>query len=236
MTKPDDIRRLEYEYARRSKNASISQKYAVTNRAYRFLLKRRISEISKFFNENNLSRISGKRILEIGCGSGDAFNDLSQLGAEEVNYFGVDLLMDRLEDAKVLFPSANFICCDARNLPFANNQFEICCQFTAFSSILDSDIKNQMADEMLRLVKAEGFILWYDFIWNPFNKQTKGIRLREICRLFSNCEIHHHRITLAPPLTKLFILLSQDLCEFLEKVRILNSHILALIRVKKTAA
>jgi hypothetical protein len=72
-------------------------------------------------------------------------------------------------------------------------------QSTVFSSILDSDMKRKVASEMVRVLKPDGLIIWYDcFVSNPRNKDVKGITKNEIHQLFPGCQIDLRRVTLAP--------------------------------------
>lgn len=53
-------------------------------------------------------------------------------------------------------------------------------QFTMFTSILDDTMKRNIAKEMLRVLKPEGIILWYDYyISKPTNPDTKGVSKRD---------------------------------------------------------
>ena len=78
----------------------------------------------------------------------------------------------------------------------------------------------------------------YDFRLNPTNPHTRGIRPAETCpeqgrrirRLFPNCAIELHKITLAPPLTRLVVKVSWMPALFLESLKVFNTHYLALIR------
>ncbi len=51
-----------------------------------------------------------KSILELGCSDGNFAELLNKKGI--VNYKGVDILKDRISEAKAKFPGMNFICCD----------------------------------------------------------------------------------------------------------------------------
>ena len=54
---------------------------------------------------------------------------------------------------------------------------------------------------MIRVVKNEGMILWYDYhVNNPWNPDVRGVKKQEILRLFPSCQIRVQRTTLAPPL------------------------------------
>jgi hypothetical protein len=104
-------------------------------------------------------------------------------------------------------------------------------QSTVFTSILEAAMKQVVAGEMLRVLKPQGFILWYDYHCNnPWNKDVQGIKKREIHELFPGCRIELQQITLVPPLTRLLAPYSFQICALLEKLRILNTHYLGVIR------
>jgi len=106
-------------------------------------------------------------------------------------------------------------------------------QSTVFSSILDNQLQSQIAREMLRMLKPQGAILWYDFfVDNPKNPSVRGVGARQIRVLFPDCEFTFRRVTLAPPLARALAWHSWLFCEFLASLRILNTHYLVLIRPK----
>jgi hypothetical protein len=79
-------------------------------------------------------------------------------------------------------------------------------------------------------VRPDGLVLWYDFRFNPTNRQTRGVPAAEIRRLFPNCRIAIERLTLAPPLARWLAPVSPLTCGLLERLRIFNTHCLAAIR------
>ena len=79
---------------------------------------------------------------------------------------------------------------------------------------------------VLKVLRRHG----YDFWLNPTNPQTRGIRPKEIRRLFPNCRYEFHRITLAPPLARRIVPISWLLAATLEKLWVLNTHYLVAIR------
>ncbi|NSW84042.1 MAG: hypothetical protein HPY90_12355 [Syntrophothermus sp.] len=85
-------------------------------------------------------------------------------------------------------------------------------QFTVFSSILDEGTKSRIAAEMLRVLRKDGLIIWYDYWINPVNRDAKGVTGREIKNMFPNCKIRFRRITLAPPLVRILAPFSWGLC------------------------
>lgn len=95
--------------------------------------------------------------------------DFIKWGARPENVTGIDLLSDRVIRARRLCPPAVHIqCASAAELPFSHESFDLVLQATVFTSILDPNLKRRVATEMMRVVKAEGFILWYDYhVNNP---------------------------------------------------------------------
>jgi SAM-dependent methyltransferase len=152
-------------------------------------------------------------------------------GARPENLYGIDLLPDRIEEAKRLSPNIKFTCGNAEDLPYEDNFFDMTLCFTVFSSILDRIMRQNIAREMLRALKPEGMVLWYDYhVNNPKTPDVRGVKKREIHELFPDCEIHLRRITLAPPIARALAPFSTVLCQLLEKIPLLRTHYLGVIR------
>ena len=69
------------------------------------------------------------RILDIGCGTGQSRQLYTEYAA---SYTGIDLSEAALAKARSQFPDDEWLCCDARELPFESNSFDL----VAFSSVL----------------------------------------------------------------------------------------------------
>ena len=116
-------------------------------------------------------------------------------------------------------------------MPFEDSSFDVVAQFTVFSSVLDVDMKKVLASEMLRVLKDEGRILWYDFyVNNPRNHDTRGIRKLEIARLFPDCCIELTKVSLLPPLSRVLAPWTWLGCYALEQLQVFNTHYLGTIR------
>jgi hypothetical protein len=84
---------------------------------------------------------------------------------------------------------------------------------------------------MLRVVKPRGVILWYDYhVNNPWNPDVRGVKKQEIRHLFPGCRVDLQRLTLAPPLARRLAPYSFLLCCLLEKIPLLCTHYLGVIR------
>ena len=124
-------------------------------------------------------------------------------------------------------------CQNAANFPFSGATFNLVVQITAFSSVLDPELKRQMAREMLRVLKPDGAILWHDFFLNnPQNPDVRGVGRKEIRKLFPNCEVVLRGVTLAPPLLRRIAPRFWLLCHLLTEIGIFNAPYLGLIHKK----
>lgn len=224
-----DLDRLRTEYARRRHSAADRTLYSVFNSSYLFALQQRQRATLQMLQQHGITSLGGRRILEVGCGSGGVLLEYLTYGAQVSSLMGIDLLPDRLVDGNQRLPRVSFACADGQKLPLPSAHFDLILQYTAFSSILDPQIKANMAGEMLRVLHPQGCILWYDFWFNPKNPQTQGIRPAEIRTLFPHCRFQFRRVTLAPPIARRLVKHSWMLAILLENLRILNTHYLASI-------
>jgi SAM-dependent methyltransferase len=178
------------------------------------------------------SAINDLKVLEVGCGSGGWLRTFVQWGFDPEKLFGVELLVDRVQEArKLCAPLVTVKQGNASRLDFADDAFDIVLQSTVFTSILSLDLRRAVAAEMLRVTKPRGFVLWYDFhVNNPRNPDVRGIGKREIRQLFPHCDARFEPITLAPPLARRLAPFSFALCRLLEAVPLSCTHYLAVIR------
>jgi SAM-dependent methyltransferase len=191
-------------------------------------LERRIIET---FRCNGFYPLRGKKVLEVGCGTGWALRELLALGARPENLAGVDLLDHAVEEAERLSPKMDLRCVNAENLPFPDRAFDMVMQLTTFTSILDHGVKKRVAGEMLRVLSHSGIVLWYDyFVSKPTNPDVKGIGRREILRLFPDCSFDFRKVTLAPPITRAVAPHSFLLCYLLDKIAWLRTHYLVVVK------
>jgi ubiquinone/menaquinone biosynthesis C-methylase UbiE len=225
-----EIERIKEVYLKR-KVKDQSGVYSFFNKAHVFMIQRRDSEMLNMLRDRRISGLEDKRILDVGCGTGGELRNLLRYGAKPENLFGIDLLEDRINVAARLSPNIQFRCCNAESVPFKDNSFDIVTQFTAFTSILDKQMKKNVAGEMLRVLSPGGMILWYDYHRsNPKNRDTKGVKREEIQELFPNCYIYLKNITLAPPIVRALAPYSIILCHLLEKIPLLCTHYLGIFR------
>jgi ubiquinone/menaquinone biosynthesis C-methylase UbiE len=224
--------RIQEAYARRRTGAL----YSRFNRAYLFMVQEREQRLLRLLAQYGFAELSRKKLLEIGCGTGDLLRDFIKWGARPEHLFGVELIADRVVEAKNVCPQGiTIIRRNAASLDFPDEFFDLVLQSTVFTSVLDPDTKQQIAAEMCRVLRPNGLILWYDYhMNNPRNPDVRGVKLREIKSLFPNCEIRMKRITLAPPIARGVAPYSWLVCYLLSQIPWLCSHYLGVIKKKNS--
>ncbi|MHB8132781.1 MAG: class I SAM-dependent methyltransferase [Anaerolineaceae bacterium] len=230
MTESDDITRLREEYKNRDIRYSSLNNYSLIKPSNLFIYQQRQRIFLKDLNENIIKPFHERSILELGCGNGFILHELEFYGFSPNKIFGVDLMFPRLKQAHQNMTNSSLVNSNGQLLPFKDSHFDMSLQFTAFSSILNFKVKQDMAREILRTINNDGTIFWYDFWVNPINKRTKGIKPKEIFELFPNCQISMKKITLAPPIARIIVPISWAFALFLESIKIFNSHYLAVIK------
>jgi ubiquinone/menaquinone biosynthesis C-methylase UbiE len=226
--------RVRSAYARRDVRRD-QKTYSYFNVGNLFIIQERERRLLALLARHGYSDLSERSILEVGCGSGFWMRQFIHWGAKPENIAGVDLRPECITKARHLCPAGvKLDCLNAMQLPYGPGAFDLVMQSTTFSSILDSDTREQVAAEMLRVVKHSGAILWYDFfVNNPANHDVRAVRKEEIDRLFPGCKVFTERVTLAPPLARRLARFSWSLCQALVGLRILNTHYVALIRARR---
>jgi SAM-dependent methyltransferase len=225
-----ELERIRREYLNREQRFGESDLYSLFNPSHLFSTHQRQRVALTTLRNNGIADLSNQVLFEMGCGRGRVLAEFLNFGASPRNIYGMDLLVDRLVDAHEQLSASHFVNADGQSIPYPSRSFDVVLQYTALSSILDPQIRQRVAQEMLRILKPNGMILSYDFWLNPTNPQTRGIRPAEIKRLFPNCHYEFHRITLAPPITRKLAPISWGLCLFLESLKIFNTHYLVAIR------
>lgn len=145
-----------------------------------------------------------QRILDLGCGRGELLRRLREWGAAPRNLHGVDLLPDRIAEARELEPSIHFTVGSGWELPFEDNQMDAVFATVVLSSVTDPTGRLDLAREMARVLAPGGALLVYDFrVSHPRNPDTVGISGKELGRLFGGLDlVERHTLTLAPPIAR----------------------------------
>jgi colanic acid biosynthesis glycosyl transferase WcaI len=224
-----ELDRIRNAYARRE-NRQTARRYSHSDPSHALRTDELKDRVIQVFRHKIPTPLADCRILDVGCGQGNWLRSLHEMGATPANLTGVDLLPERVNEArKLCSPLTSLQICDASSLPFTDGSFDAALAFTVFSSILDSALKSAVAAEILRVLRPGGLILWHDFHTNnPRNADVRRITRKEIATLFPGCRIKLDPITLAPPLSRL-IAASPTLHGQLSRLPFLCTHDFGLI-------
>ncbi len=227
-----DTIRIAAEYERRERELPTNF-YSWGDPANLMLHQDAVEGCIQMLDRASLFPLRGQRVADIGCGAGTWLLEFMQWGADPEALCGIDLSSDRIATAHRRIPQADLRAGSASELPWPDRYFDLVSQFTVFTSVLDADLKQAMAKEMLRVLKPDGCILWFDFrVNNPKNPHVKGITAAEIRSLFEGCNTEIGSVLLAPPIARHVAAWSKPLAELLKAVPLLRTHYVGLIRKK----
>ena len=180
---------------------------------------------------NNKNFSKRNEILDFGCGEGFIMEQLVNWGADRNQLTGVDISEKRIKKAKSRFESLRFLHVKDK-IPVSDDKFTIIVISTVFSSIIGTSNRVFWAQEIDRVLKKDGSIIFYDMKGNnPFNSKTKKISKKELQHLFKNYSIKTKSLTVLPQLSRIISLVSPNIYPFLTKLRFLHTHYISeLIR------
>ncbi|MEY2524590.1 MAG: hypothetical protein QOJ66_3155 [Ilumatobacteraceae bacterium] len=162
-------------------------------------------------------------VLDLGCGSLSVLPD-SILVETRV---GLDLLIGRLTDLSTDTPAVNG---DGAHLPFPDATFDVVVLSTMMSSVLDDRIRRLVADEVVRVLRTGGAMLWYDMrMPNPFNEATRAIGRPELGRLFPTLTGEIRSLTVVPLVARRLGRFGHRGYALLRRLPVLRSHLAACL-------
>jgi SAM-dependent methyltransferase len=150
-----ELDRIRAEY--RARDAAAASPYRWDNPGYLAFMQALERALLRALADAGVE-LKGARVLDVGCGSGYYLHRLREYGAGECH--GIDLLEERIEEARRRYPALELHVGSASELPFEDGEFDLVTQFTCLSSILDDEVRLAAAREMRRV--ASGWILSLD--------------------------------------------------------------------------
>jgi ubiquinone/menaquinone biosynthesis C-methylase UbiE len=179
------------------------KKWSRGNRGNQAMTRERHEVLLELLRDHGQWPLTGRKILDVGCGGGELLAFFRANGASDSGLFGVDLLPARIEAAQRLLPSARLSVGNGESLDFPDASFDLVTLFVVFSSILSSQMTRQLAREIARLVRPGGAIVIYEFrVPSPLNRHTRAVRRAEVRRLLPEFELHSRSLTVVPPLAR----------------------------------
>lgn len=225
-----ELERIRAAY--RERDAGTDSPYRWDNPGYVTYMQQVERALLRALSDSGLSLV-GRRVLDVGCGSGYFLNRLHEYGAGEC--YGIDLMENRVAEGQERYPALQLRVGSATDLPFADGEFDLVTQFTCLSSIVDAEVRLVAAREMRRAAQG-GWVMSLDMRGMlPFalrrrgSTPTVGLDEGELRRLFGKPALLR-RVALAFDLVQLtgrHALLSTALAALPP----LRSHLLGLWQV-----
>ena len=187
---------------------------------------REIIDCISDFLKREFKHYANLELLEIGAGNGTNADFFINMGFTKANISFNELLPERINAIKTNYPQNKIFEGNAIDIDF-DKQYDVIFQSTVFTSILNQNDRDKLGQKMLGLLKQNGVIIWYDFIYNnPKNKNVRKVSVNELKKIFYNSSaFYYKKITLAPPI-------GRKVGSFykLFNINILRTHILAIIK------
>ena len=109
--------------------------YSWVSPGHLFWMQERERQMLALLKRNGSASLAAKHILEIGCGTGYWLRQFINWGAQPQNIIGVDLLFDRVAEARRFCPETMRIeCANAAKLEFPDSTFDLVLQSTSLCS------------------------------------------------------------------------------------------------------
>ncbi|MSQ62210.1 MAG: class I SAM-dependent methyltransferase [Dehalococcoidia bacterium] len=227
----DEASRLRDVYARRAAEGRDGVgRYSPFDVANLYLIQRLEADVLALLRAEGVTSFADLQVLDVGCGTGTWLRRFALHGAAQQRLAGIDLRGDAIEQARALGLGMDLRVGNAAAMPWEDGSFDLVCQFTAFSSVLDAATREGMAAEMRRVLTPGGLILWYDMVMNPTNRNVIGLGRGDVRALFPGATIRFRRVTLAPPLGRRVAPRSWIAARTLEALPLLRTHLLAAVR------
>ena len=225
-----ELERLKRVYTRR-KDTDFGDRYTHFDPANLLAIHERARVILSILREHGLRPLSGRDILEVGSGTGFWLREFVHWGADPERVWGVDVDPERVGNSRRrTAPGVRVVVGDGTRSPFRDASFDLVLQATVFSSILRTETRRALAEEMLRVLKPAGLILSYDMRYrNPENRDVAPLPRAEIMRIFPGCRARIRSLTLAPPIARRVAPISSWVCQLLGAVPPLRTHLMAAI-------
>lgn len=224
----EEERRIAELYAGYDRNEKVQARWNQGSPGNAAILKER----NIWFEEAISGRggLSGKKMLDLGCGNGGFVESLISLGARRDDIYGVDVAFERLLKAKRSYDDVHFLEAEGTRLPFKSEAFDVIALLTVLSSVSDQGVRSLIAREASRVLTKDGFIIWYDIrVLNPVNSATRAVSRRSLRQLFPGFSIDVRSLTVVPPLARAAARVGSWTYSAMSKVPWLHSHNVGLL-------
>lgn len=110
-------------------------------------------------------RVENASVLDVGAASGYGLKPFLLNGFRPDQLHGIEMDPERVRKAHAMQPDLPIIEGDATDMTryYAAASFDVVCEQFCFCHIPNADVRRKIANEMLRVVRPNGFILVHDW-------------------------------------------------------------------------
>ena len=229
MKDESEVDAIRQRYARRSAT-DVDKRYNPLDPSVYMALQERERVLIRRILDPFLRPLHDRKLIEVGCGNGANLLHLARLGFRPENLVANEIIPERIEAARRLLPSAVEILPGDASQIDRPDVYDAALLSTVFTSILDDQFQQKLADTVWRMIKPGGGIIWYDFVYNnPRNPDVRGVNLARIQALFPAANIRSYRVTLTPPIARRVTAIHPGLYSLFNSIPLLRSHLLCWI-------
>lgn len=203
MTTDREVARLRHVYGTYRLTAAVRARSDGANAGNRAMLAERERVVHELLARHGFLPLGDRTVLEVGCNTGDLLATWTRFGGAPDRLHGVDLLPDRIAEARRRYPDLHWHVGNAESLDFPDATFDVVVLATVVSSILDDGMAQNVGAETARVLAPGGAVVWYDLRWNnPRNPHVRGLSRARVRALFPGFQAHLRTVTLLPPFAR----------------------------------
>jgi ubiquinone/menaquinone biosynthesis C-methylase UbiE len=125
-------------------------------------------------------------VLDVGCGWGGDLYQLIRLKYDPTRITGIDIMSDRIAEARKLYPQMCFVQGDASRMEFGAGVFDLVFESTMFATLPDAELSAGIAGEMVRVCTPGGYLLLVDWRIPKFgDRNYRALTRRRLKTLFA---------------------------------------------------
>lgn len=143
---------------------------------------RRVRESLVECGLDSLEKMRSLDVLDVGCGAGANLAWLVELGADPARLTGVDLVSERVAEARRKFAGVRFLDGDILRTD-VGGPFDVVMLFAVLTSVTNAAMKRQIVDRCFELLRPGGVFLFYDLVSrreDPGTKDYKRLTFAEL--------------------------------------------------------
>jgi SAM-dependent methyltransferase len=189
-----EVERIRRWYSDRAVDPVIRARYAPFNEQQVDSLCQQYRAVAESMRSIGRLSLADHRILDVGCGKGRFLRNCLDWGALPEHLHGVDVHADAIEEGLLRSPQIDLRVTDGIDLDFPDGSFDLVTEFVVFSSIDDGGLRGRLAEEMRRVLKADGYV----FCWDLPTTRTPRREVLDLQELFPGMAAKAARVAIRP--------------------------------------